>query len=552
MTTPDPKCVELPVRASQSKLWEIQRNYFRSMGIEAWDGVVPYYISSNRFIAQRYANLAICAIQDWVKRDPRCQSEMFYFLELGCGTGKFSFNFLKAFEALLKVHKLDWVKYCYILSDVADKNIAFCQTNPDFASYIAQKKVDFTHFDIVNDKDFTLIHSQKHFSSLGVLTPLTVIANYTFDCVELDLFEHRENQYHEVKLGIKSRYNHFDIAKSKHLDDLRLEYTSDLVNIENYYADLILQDILKNYQIKFKGADFFLAVPLGAIEFIRTLALLTNNKYLIISGDKGVSQLQNIPLIEKKHLASYDGCYSFYVNFQALGEYVQQLGGDSLLTTSALGFKVNLYSGSIPFSDLVNTAAFYDIFLEKMGPSEYCSFYSEYISNAYRYNFPALISFVKMSEYDPEAYTLIHERLLEILPSLDRAAILQLESVLQRVQENIYGIKMGDNIYNLVGVIYYLIKQYDKAQPLFERSIMLFPKDASPYHNLGLLHQAREQIPEAIENFKKAYELDKTDELAKHRYQILSGKPSTRWVKPFLKTLLVLGLIGAALYFTKK
>lgn len=548
----DPKCIELPVRASQSKLWEIQRNYFSTMGIEAWDDKVPFYISSNMFIAQRYANLFIQAVQDWVENDPLLQTETFYLLELGCGTGKFSFYFLQALEELIKVNKLDWLQYCYILSDVARKNIDACQANPSFAPYIQQNKIDFTLFDIVNDKDFTLISKEKRFSELNAKAPLTVIANYTFDCVEVDLFEHKEGQFFEVAIGLKSRYKNFNIAESKHLDDIGLYYSTKNIVIQNYYDDLILQDLLNEYHTRFSDANFYVPVPIGVIQFIRTLVLLTNNKYFLIAGDKGFSQPQIVPLIERKYLSSYDGCFSFNVNFHAIGEYIKQVGGDSLLTTSGGDFKVNLYSGEIPFTKMLKTAVFFETFFEKMGPYEYCSFYKEYLSNAYRYSYSGLVAFVKTSEFDPDAYTLIHERLLEILPSIDPMTLCDINNVLQRVQENIYAIKMGDDIYNLIGIFYYLTEQYDKALPLFEQSIRIFQDKSSSYHNLGLLYQKQSEIPKAIENYKKAYELDNDDLLAKHRYLSLSGKMTYRWVKPLIKGVVICGLIALAIYFSNR
>ena len=47
-----------------SILWELQSNYFKSKGLSAWQGEVPFYISSNAFIAERYARLVVAAIKD--------------------------------------------------------------------------------------------------------------------------------------------------------------------------------------------------------------------------------------------------------------------------------------------------------------------------------------------------------------------------------------------------------------------------------------------------------------------------------------------------------
>ena len=61
----------------------------------AWKDEVPYYVSSNAFIGQRYALLTINYIHDILKQNPH-NTEPFYILEIGGGTGKFSFYFLQA------------------------------------------------------------------------------------------------------------------------------------------------------------------------------------------------------------------------------------------------------------------------------------------------------------------------------------------------------------------------------------------------------------------------------------------------------------------------
>ena len=33
----DSKLIENPIRFSQSKLWDLQKNYFNTMGIQAWE-----------------------------------------------------------------------------------------------------------------------------------------------------------------------------------------------------------------------------------------------------------------------------------------------------------------------------------------------------------------------------------------------------------------------------------------------------------------------------------------------------------------------------------
>ena len=51
------KYIQEPVRLSESKLWDIQKQYFDTMGINAWEEDVPFYFTNNTFIGYQYAYL---------------------------------------------------------------------------------------------------------------------------------------------------------------------------------------------------------------------------------------------------------------------------------------------------------------------------------------------------------------------------------------------------------------------------------------------------------------------------------------------------------------
>ncbi len=85
---------------SRSLLWTMQRRYFEDQGVEAWStNIVPSYITSNPFIARRYAQVVLGYLRDiWAALDP---SQPLYIVELGAGGGRFAFYFLRCFQELL-------------------------------------------------------------------------------------------------------------------------------------------------------------------------------------------------------------------------------------------------------------------------------------------------------------------------------------------------------------------------------------------------------------------------------------------------------------------
>src|SRR2546423_9384940 len=97
--------LEPPRRLSRSALWQMQRNFFARQGVEAWrQGIVPHYITSNPFIANAYAKVVFGFLRDCRSAINQHQAADFpvidpeqpvYLIELGSGSGRFAFHFLK-------------------------------------------------------------------------------------------------------------------------------------------------------------------------------------------------------------------------------------------------------------------------------------------------------------------------------------------------------------------------------------------------------------------------------------------------------------------------
>ena len=78
--------IEKNQRFSRSHIWHAQRSFYDKKGADAWAKEVPFYITSNPFIANAYAKIIISFIKD-------CRSQgicdTFYLVELGAGPGLF-------------------------------------------------------------------------------------------------------------------------------------------------------------------------------------------------------------------------------------------------------------------------------------------------------------------------------------------------------------------------------------------------------------------------------------------------------------------------------
>ena len=142
-TEPNTQTLQNNVPLSQSYLWKYQRDFFAKEGINAWDKKVPFYITSNPYIANSYANIVIRFIQDCIRNKSYDKSKPFYILELGTGTGKFSFYMLRRLVELQNEFKLNDVSFVYVMSDFTKNNMKFWERHPAFKSYIKNDMLDF-------------------------------------------------------------------------------------------------------------------------------------------------------------------------------------------------------------------------------------------------------------------------------------------------------------------------------------------------------------------------------------------------------------------------
>lgn len=544
----DPKRVESLTRLSQSKLWEIQQNYFRSMGIEAWKEEVPSYVSSNNFIGYQYARLVLNCIKDWLHLHPEYTDETFYIQELGCGTGKFSFHFISALKELMALYGLANHKVCFIITDLIQDNVDACKNNVKFAPFIEKKEVDFACVSVF-DKDCLLQIQNKLRSEVIGTNLFIIIANYTFDCIRHDVFLYQEKILKEMKLAIRSRFPNFDVKKSLHLKELKLEYQFDsLEETGKNDLDPILLEFLKEYTGTFQDQNVYIPFPVGAFEYFQYLQSDFAQPCFIIMGDKGITSKESLSLLSLPNLLSFDGCYSFTVNFDALALFCKKLGGDALLSENNNDFKVNVFCTKSTFSEFPTVQHYFKTGLDQSGPNDYSALYEVFMSNSYRFSLSALLSFLRWSEYDPQAYAVMHDRVIELLPSANPFLKMDWIKAVTKVEKNIYPIPFGEDVHNLLGIFYQHCGMLEKALEVYHSSMSFFPQDIASFFNVASIYESEKKVKEAIHFYEKAVAVDKHNRIARVKLKRLKKEFSIESLFPVLKLLFVGVLILFVLF----
>ncbi len=532
--------IEDAKRLSHSKLWEIQRNYFHTKGIDAWKGEVPFYISSNAFIANRYASLILNIIKQINSSSPD-KIPAFHIIELGAGTGKFSFYFLNAFLNMLQLSGTP-VKFCYTLTDFSEKIINSIQDNHSFRELKTRLGASHEIECVVWDFETAQQSIVK-----PDYTPI-IIANYVFDCIKQDKFNVENGILHEVQIALNNRYLKFDANAPKTLRDLEFKESNLAIDPNHYYDDPNLNKVLTYYLQNLKSGTEF-CLPVGAFNFIH---LLDKNKpYYLLTGDKGLSELQDFEAANKRELMSYDGCYSFLLNFNALNQYFDLIGGGHLGTEYVYTFGVHLYGNHLAKDILQHLKNDFNENISKFGPKEYLSICQEYQASCYRFKLDSIVDFIKLSHYDPDAYGIIHDRLIELIPAITEYNRPNILLALQKVEKNIYVLGTAFDTYNLLGIFYQLTNDLDKAEQLFQQSVQVLGPSGPTYHNLGILYTNKKERQKAIMYFEKSLEIEQKNNVAKRKLMLLKGGFWTRLIIPLSKFAVILAATFMAYLYVR-
>src|SRR5579859_4407545 len=187
----DSTVLETDVPLSQSLIWRLQREFYAQRGLKAWtEDLVPSYITNNPFIAEIYAQIVAGFISDCMnlpQKDSRPLSpdNPLRILELGAGTGKFSYLFLRKLTTLLQARKIPTQIVRYSMADCSEDLLAEWRANRYLAEFVKAGMLEFQLHRVEEDNSSRAGAPDLTGQGTG---PLVVIANYVFDSLPQDAF----------------------------------------------------------------------------------------------------------------------------------------------------------------------------------------------------------------------------------------------------------------------------------------------------------------------------------------------------------------------------
>ncbi|CAM9533973.1 unnamed protein product, partial [Chrysoparadoxa australica] len=180
-------------RFSESHIWKIMMSFYDKTGVESWShGIVPYFITCNAFIGRGYARVLAAYLADCMRQIGKAKlnkDEKLYILELGAGSGKFSFFMLKALQEMSGRLAFPFSNIVYVMTDFTTKNFDFWDNHQALKPFIKDGHLDMCIFDASKDTSMTLAKSKTVLRPQSCVNPICVVANYLFDTLSHDMFQ---------------------------------------------------------------------------------------------------------------------------------------------------------------------------------------------------------------------------------------------------------------------------------------------------------------------------------------------------------------------------
>jgi tetratricopeptide (TPR) repeat protein len=489
---------------SESCLWRMQRDYFDQEGINAWVNQVPFYITSNPYIAKCYANVAMHFIRDVLNKNPDAKKHPFYILELGTGSGRFSFYVLKTLLELRDEMGMQDIQICYVMSDFTKNNINYYETHPSLLPYIEQGLVDFAIFDMEVERPITLLKKNIRLNQETLVNPLITFANYIFDTISHDSFTVHEGKLFELLLSISTPENNMRNNIPLDMEQLSIDYKLHEIK-QDYYDDAVLDTILQNYKKHLVDTSFLF--PIGSIRAIKLLRKLSHNKLFIISSDKGYSSLSSLDRLSYPSL-SFHGSFSMMVNFHALAEYFKASGGDAFLQTPRKGIKTSVFTSDFSLNDLPQTKLAIAHYIEGVSPADYFTFHRRLSDSYEECNLDMLAAHLNFTNWDPHVFQKIASRIGTLAPEGDTDTVKFLAKNMPKIAANFYYMPKSDCVLFEIAVFYHTIKAYKEALDYYKQAQKFVGEQFGLFYNMALCEHNLGLNTEAMQHFLEARRLD--------------------------------------------
>ncbi len=478
---------------SRSQLWEMQRHYYESMGVEAWRrGDVPHYVTSNPRIANSYAEMVFAFWRDRQRLAP--VDEPLTICELGAGSGRFAFHFLSRLNRLCAEAHVPMTAFRYALTDLAPSNLEFLRQHPRFGPYFDAGVLDVALFDINQTKELALQQCGQTITPGCLLQPLVVIANYVFDSVPQDLFYINEQRCEEcvVTLYVGKDQPTPTVADLFAALDYRLD-TRALAKPP--YREAYLKRLLAEYQHTL--TDTYLLFPATGLRCLHHLRALSRQGIMLLSADKGDHRLSSLQGRPAPALVRH-GSFSLNVNYHAFKATCEQESGIALFPTAHhRSVNVGCLMMVPDAAKHYDTLSMYRRQVEEFSPDDFYSVTKDAHEHCETMSLEGILAYLRLTLHDGHQFVRHVPRLIELAPLFGPYEIEAVVAAVERVWELHFPLGEEIDLADLIARLLYAMDDYARAIIYFERSNAIYGEHTGTLHNIALCYQQLNQDGDA-------------------------------------------------------
>ncbi|HTM43171.1 MAG TPA: SAM-dependent methyltransferase [Terriglobales bacterium] len=519
-----PVVVEKDIPLSCSVIWRLQRDFYVQRGLKVWtEDLVPSYITNNPFIAEIYAEIVAGFISDCMdlsqkEARPLSPENPLRILELGAGTGKFSYLFLRKLTTLLQARKIPPQIVRYSMADCSESLLAEWRANRYLAEFVKAGILEFQLHRAEEDTSSAAATSSTVANPASQATgPLVVIANYVFDSLPQDAFIITGGEISEA-LVTTTRVNAGATASQEvpKLSDLQLSFKNVPVP-PGRYPDKSWNEILEHYRSRLSATTVLF--PCTALGLLRQLSQSSDGRMLVLAADKGFVREEDLALLQgPPHLEFHasSNCFSQTVNFDAITRYFYGLGGDWLLPQKHFSsLNICAFIARRPGDEFPATRKSYEHALVGFGPDDLFALMSWLNAHLEEVSVVQALAILRLTRWDTTALL----RLFPIIARQLRTVAGERYDLRQTVMDtwaNHYPVSPAENLLAFnCGVILLELRFFAEALPLFKASEQVLGRTASTSYNLGLCALGLGRSSDALAYMAEACDLDPGFELAR-------------------------------------
>lgn len=482
--------LETDQRLSESCLWPMQRRFFDQQGVRAFQtATVPHYVTNNPALATAYAEFVLGVLRDH-RATP--SEEPLHIVELGAGSGRFAFLFLRSLRELLAGAGIPERAVRYVMTDFTPSNLEFWGQHPALRPFCESALLDLALFDAARDGELVLQRSGATLARGGLQLPLVVLANYVLDGLPQDAFSVRDGRLYECLITLTDAPQELsgghDEAPFAALTSSYQERPAPAA----VYPEEAFNRVLADYAAA--PGDAALLFPIAGLRCLQRLGALSCAGLVVLCADKGEADPAHARRIGQGGIVTH-GSFSLSVDFHAIAAVFRAQGGDALHTSYRQpSLSINVFLCGLPegrtretrlaFTRAVDQGRAQDLFV--LGQS---------LSHE-ALDFAGLVALLRLSRWDPHVLQVCLPYLWARLAQASDAARGELAQAVHRCWDNYYHLGEARDAPFEFGLLLHALDEYEDALRFFQRSRDLYGDDPRTLWNMGVC-QCRLGRPEA-------------------------------------------------------